>query len=296
MPRRMGRHAKRRRFISILHALPILLLVILLLIPFIEPHILTVDSRVIESTSIPAGMRPLRVVFVSDLHVRSWPFYTMNQLSDLVKKINSQNPDLVLLGGDYAENPEDTEAFFRSLPTIHSNYGIYAVLGEHDRPESQQDLSRLRAAMVAKNVTPLINDVVTVRVGTDTEVQIAGLDDTSLSESVLSNLVQVCKPENYVILMCHNPKIIKQLQTRTGTGGARNWYDLAFFGHTHGGQIGFARNLLNITDDVPDEYMQGTINEGRMIHIVSNGIGTSVLPIRMMCPPQIHLCIIRYPQ
>ena len=293
MSRRMGRHAKRRNMKRILHVILFLLLLLLLAVPFIEPYTLTVQSTSLTSPALPAGMRPLRIVFVSDLHVRSWPFYTADRLNGLVKKINAQNPDLVLLGGDYAEDPEETEAFFRKLPAIHANYGIYAVLGEHDRPETQTGISQLRAAMVAKNVTPLINNVATVRIGTETDVQIVGLDSGDIRNSVLSTIVQTCQPENYVILVCHNPKLANTLTSIQGTNGARNWYDLAFFGHTHGGQLGFARGLLGLTESVPVAYTHGMMTEGRIVHIVSNGVGTSVVPIRLFCPPQIQVVTVR---
>ena len=273
----------------------LILLVMMLLYPFIEPYTLSVHTTHLESTDIPSSLRTLRIVYLSDLHTGSWPFYSKSRLTGLVRKINAQNPDLVILGGDYADTPEGTEAFFRALPTIRSNYGIYAVLGEHDRSTDTEQMNLLRAAMVAKNVTPLINDVVSVRVGTDTIIQIAGLDDVTEGDPTLTALSAKCQNERFVIFACHNPKMIQDAQLAVDANGRRNWFDLGLFGHTHGGQNILFRKLLNIAPNVPDEYMHGIMTEGRATLIISNGIGTSVVPMRLLCPPEIHVITVSYP-
>lgn len=290
-----------------LSVLALLLVLLILAYPFLEPYTLRVRPVTLETTLLPADMRSLRIVYVSDLHVSSWPFYTQSRVASLARAINAQNPDLILLGGDYADSPEGCEAFFRALPALHANYGIYAVLGEHDRYSVQVDdaeekamaddaLARLRAAMVAKGVTPLVNDVISIRIGSDTWIQVAGLDDITNGAPSLTEVAQKCVRDRYVIFMCHNPFVIPSLWTALGGTSTRNWFDLGLFGHTHGGQIGPLPRLLGLADNIPDASIRGIDHEGRSALITSCGIGTSVVPIRLLCPPEIHVISVRYPR
>ena len=70
--------------------------------------------------------------------------------------------------------------------------------------------------------------------------------------------------------------------------GRLGWFDLALFGHTHGGQISFLAPLLDFGSDVEDRYLSGWLQENRVDMLVSNGVGTSVIPARLFCPAQIH--------
>ena len=94
---------------------------------------------------------------------------------------------------------------------------------------------------------------------------------------------------DYVILLCHNPSIIADAQQTRNADGDLNWFDLGLFGHTHGGQMQFFSGLLGIADDVSDRYLSGWFTENRVDLLVSHGVGTSVFPARLFCPPQIHL-------
>ena len=80
--------------------------------------------------------------------------------------------------------------------------------------------------------------------------------------------------------------------------GKSNWFDLGLFGHTHGGQLPGSMNLLGIGSDVEQaRHREGWIEESRSTPmLISRGIGTSVLPIRILCSPQIHLIVIRRSQ
>ena len=70
---------------------------------------------------------------------------------------------------------------------------------------------------------------------------------------------------------------------------------LALFGHTHGGQIFGLSGLLDIAGDVDDRYLHGLLTENRSTLLISNGVGTSVIPARVFCPPQIHCIDISLP-
>lgn len=289
VPVRRARHlqrSKRRRFWIIL---TILLIVFLVIYPLIEARILTTDKVLLRSEDLPADANHLRIVYLSDIHWGFW--YTDADLGSLVTKINALRPDLVLFGGDYATDHESALRFFKTIQgmtKIHARYGIYGVPGETDCGEDAQDRTLLSEAMTNAGITPLFNKAEYIRIGSG-RICIAGLDDVTAGSPDLKSLVASISDADYVIFMAHNPSVIAEMQQTRDSSGSLSWYNLGLFGHTHGGQMKFFSALLGIADDVPERYISGWFNENRVDLLVSRGVGTSVFPGRLLCPPQIHL-------
>ena len=66
--------------------------------------------------------------------------------------------------------------------------------------------------------------------------------------------------------------------------------DLTLAGHTHGGQIRLPLiGALRVPSDFGNKYSYGLINENDKKMIVTKGVGTSILPIRFNCFPEIVL-------
>ncbi|MBQ8200767.1 MAG: metallophosphoesterase [Clostridia bacterium] len=289
-----GRHAgaydpstsKKRTFMKIMAALLILLL---LAWPFIEPYMLETESVSLLADDLPSDIGQLRILYATDIHKGG--SFTDGRLRDLVSRINACNADLVLLGGDYAQDSAGAVAFFQSLPRIYARYGVYAVVGNHDRTTPESNLTQLRTAMLNAGVTPLINDVARVRIGLS-DVYLAGIDDVNCGHPDLNGVASRVSTDDYVIFLSHSPEIIPQALRTSDRSGRSSWYDLGLFGHTHGGQIIFLEELLD-RDGVPNEYTQGWLRQNRIDMLVSRGVGTSGLPVRLLCRPQIHLITIR---
>ena len=289
VPVRRSRHlrkSRRRRFLSVFS---IILILAVLAYPFVEARILTTEKVSLRSEALPADANHLRVVFLSDIHWGFW--YSDSDLKGLISDINALRPDLVLFGGDYATDHESALAFFRTLQNItriHARYGIYGVPGETDCGEDAQDRTLLSEAMTNAGVIPLFNKAEYVKIGSGT-ICVAGLDDIIAGKPDLKGLVSSITGADYVIFLAHNPTVISEAQLVRNTAGSLNWFNLGLFGHTHGGQMMFFSDLLGISEDVPDRYLSGWLTENRMDLLVTRGVGTSVIPARLFCPPQIHL-------
>lgn len=288
-----GRHIRRRRLWVVVTWALIILAAGLLLAPFVEPYRLETEKIRLTSADLPtwleesesADTHSLRVVFVSDIHQGGWPYYTAGRVQGLVSEINKQKADLVLLGGDYASSPSETIAFFRALPAIKANIGVYAVLGEADRPEDAQGLSELRDVMKSKGITLLVNEVASVPYGMG-RVKVAGLDEPQRGEVAISRVAGQVSASDYVILLAHNPSLIDDANRL----GAQDWYDLGFFGHTHGNQFFGNFNPLGIATDVTSSsYRKGWVEGSRNPTLISRGVGTKGLPVRLGCAPQLHV-------
>ncbi len=289
-----GRHGgeyipRRRRWPLAVGLLTGVLLLCALAWPFLEPFLPEVESVTIQSADLPAVIGQLRIVYVSDIHAGD--FYSMDRVAKLVQQINRMKADIVLLGGDYAEDSTGAVAFFHSMPHINARYGVYAVVGNHDRTPPESNLPLLRKAMQAADVIPVINEVVPVPIGSGT-IWLAGIDDVSCGHPDLKSVASRVRAEDYVIFLSHSPAIISDALEARDADWQMGWIDLGLFGHTHGGQIGLFGGIVRDTD-VPEAYRSGWSHVSRSHLLTSRGIGTSVLPIRLFCRPQIHLITIK---
>lgn len=276
----------RRRLLIILCIIGLILLVAW---PFMEPYMLEMETVTLTSDDLPASIGELRIVYVTDIHKGG--LYTHGRLRDLISRINACHADLVLLGGDYASDSSSAIAFFESMPLINARYGVYAVVGNHDRTMPESNLLTLGLAMESAGVKPLVNQVARVRIGAS-DIYLAGIDDVVCGHPNLAGVASQVRNEDYVIFLCHNPKIIPDALLAKDMNGRINWYDLGLFGHTHGGQVFFWEDIVE-KDGVPDMYTRGWVKQSRIDMLISQGVGTTGLPIRLLCRPQFHLITIK---
>lgn len=289
---RQERFRRRRRSGCLMRLLMLLLLMALLIYPFAEPFMLETETVSLTSADLPQDVGQLRLVYLTDIH--AGPYFSQSRVEDLVATVNRLNADLVLLGGDYANDSDGAIDFFKSLPSINSRYGVYGVVGNHDRTVPESNLSLLKTAMVSAGVTPLVNDVAGVRIGAST-IYIAGVDDIDNGWPDVAGVASQVRQEDYVIFLCHSPGVLTDAHKATDASGRHMWFDLGLFGHTHGGQIAFVGDLLNLSS-VEARYQKGWLVENRTDLLISRGVGTSVLPIRLGNRPQIHLITVKYGQ
>ena len=284
-----GRHERRSPFGCLARIVTFLVLVAMLIYPFAEPFMLEVENVTLTSSDLPVDIGQLRIVYLSDIHQGA--FFSQSRVNDLVKRINALNADLVLLGGDYAEDSDGAVSFFRTLPNIHARYGVYAVMGNHDRTVPESNLQAMQTVMIARGITPVVNDVIPVRIGVS-NIYIAGIDDVNTGWPDLSGVAARTRAEDYVIFLSHSPEVIPDAHKCADMNGKRGWFDLGLFGHTHGGQIALIGQHLGIAK-VPAQYEQGWIVENRINMLISRGVGTSVLPVRIGRRPQIHVITVK---
>ena len=212
----------------------IILLIALLAAPFLEALLIRVDRVALVSEDLPVDIGHLRIVYLSDIHYGF--YFSDGRINALVNQLNSLKPDLVLFGGDSGDDPSAAIAFYQKLPSIHARYAIAGVLGESDHGKDDLDRTLVTDAMRNAGVTPLVNDVLPVRVGTSI-VYVAGMDDVLSGKPDVSSLARSVSSEDYVIFLSHNPTVIPDAQRAVDRNGRLGWFDLALFGHTHGGQL-----------------------------------------------------------
>lgn len=234
---------------------------------FVEPYILTTNYGQIKDKSL-AG---IRVVFVSDLHYKP---YEKFRLKRDVKKIQAQNPDIVLFGGDFVNGHKrnsslNPEIIAQELGTIKSKYGSFAVLGNHD---VWHDAFGIKKVLEENNITVLKNSNKKVE-----DFYIAGVEDLQTQNpDIDKTLKNIDAP---VILLSHTPDIFENVPDTV---------NLVLAGHVHGGQVKLPfKGAIFVPSKYGTKYAEGFFNDMGRKMLVTRGVGTSILPIRFLCPPEI---------
>ncbi|MBR1821007.1 MAG: hypothetical protein IJ769_05225, partial [Clostridia bacterium] len=202
----------------------------------------------------------------------------------LMDKIEALAPDLLLLGGDYADRASDAARLFEAIKGLTPpRLGCYGVVGNND-VEAWSDLSALRRAMAAANCRLLVNESVQIPLGGCTLI-IGGVDERKFGAPRARGLYPT-RPEAgvYRVLLSHYP-CMPDLTP-----------DLMLSGHTHGGQfnllgftpftIGFERILRH---GMRSLAVSGLHEIGGMRLMVSKGVGASRLQWRLGVRSEINL-------
>lgn len=234
----------------------------------------------IPVSNLPKEFDGFTVGLISDIH--SSVFMTREQMAHYVAAVNSLNTDLVTVTGDFVNSTVDeVYPFAEAFSELRAPSGVYGVLGNHDYYTRNVEL--VAREVGACGIRLLRNEHVPIVKGAG-KIILAGIDDVGSNERaarLMDVSVRSSGDATTRILMCHRPYFFEQAETRK--------FDLTLSGHTHGGQIVFARIGTDVLAParVASPYVAGiyTINESAMY--VSRGIGTVGVPIRINCPPEI---------
>jgi Predicted phosphohydrolases len=288
--RRKGRNRGFRLF-SLSRILTMAILLCLLGYPVYEAYHLKTEQTTLSVSGLPQDLNNLRIAFISDIHMSA--MYPQGMVNKLIDTINRLNADIVLFGGDYAEDSEGAIEFFQKVPRINARLKVAGVLGNHDRTIPESNLDRLQNAMVAANVIPLVNNILTVMVG-NAEITLAGIDDINNGHPDIEGVAKMVNRDDFVVFLSHSPAAIPDALKAQDMSGRDRWFDLALCGHTHGGQVTFlGQPLIPEFQKVPRRYLSGWIEENRIPILISNGVGMAYLPVRLFAPAQIHLITLK---
>lgn len=259
----------------------------------IERHWMEVTEHEIALRGLHEAFDGFRIAQLSDIHMDE--FTEAFFLRRVVERVNSLRPDAVFLTGDYVSDGIGTRKYAIGAGWQCANIlkelqckQVYASLGNHDVAVSSHEVTE---ALTANGISVLNNSCLPME-HSGGRFWLAGLDDPVLGHpnpelaipASIRNL-----PSEPVVLMCHAPDYADQLLT-TAVGGA---VGLMLSGHTHGGQIRLPLVGALITNKLGTKYVQGGFRLGGLQLYVNRGIGTSGLPFRLDCLPEITLLTLR---
>ena len=218
---------------------------------------------------VPEAFEGFRIAFISDLHYKS--LLKEKGLNDLVRLLIAQKADVLLMGGDYQEGCEYVEPLFSALARVKTPMGTYGVMGNNDYERCHDDIVN---TMKHYGMRPLEHEVDTLRKDGQ-QIIIAG----DLGRNGVSPTLAL-SPKDFVILLVHTPDYIEDVSVANT--------DLALAGHTHGGQVRVFGVAPALNSHYGNRFITGlAYNTAKIPLIITNGIGTSKLPIRVGAPAEI---------
>ncbi|MBQ9197486.1 MAG: metallophosphoesterase [Clostridia bacterium] len=260
-----------------------------LLYPLYLSRQLYLKEYEVASSRVPPALSGLRIAYASDVHYGSC--LDEKRVIELAEKLNALNADIILLGGDYGDRNELSLEFWRLLPDLRARLAVCAVMGNHDL--SGGPAQPLLNAMRRRGVTPLVNSALRLNYNGG-RFALCSTDDNYKGNPDYAKIARQTAESPYVIYAPHSPDALKNAYALS----EKPFFDLAICGHTHGGQVALFGVGLATSSRLGlrygARYRTGMIRERGVTVIVSNGVGTSFLPIRLGVEPQYHLITLKH--
>jgi predicted MPP superfamily phosphohydrolase len=237
-----------------------------------------VKRNEVRSAALPSLFDGYKILHISDMHV------DMNEaaMQHLIEIVDGMQYDLCVLTGDYrGKTFGPFEAALEGVAKVRANLKqpIYGVLGNHDTIQ-------MVPAMEAMGIRMLLNESEVIVRG-DQRIYLAGIDDAHFFR--VDNIEKAAlhiPSDEFSILLSHTPEVYRQ--------AAHANFNLMLSGHTHGGQLCLPGSIpIKLEAVLPRRMGAGAWQYHNMSGYTSVGAGSSVVAVRLNCPPEITLHYLR---
>ncbi|QGG50786.1 metallophosphoesterase [Lysinibacillus pakistanensis] len=203
----------------------------------------------------------IRLFFISDTHLRKINRRMIEQLDDQF--------DAVIIGGDFADGRTPIKRIHDNLKLLTLLGPTYFVWGNNDREVGEQ---RLRDILQEHGVQIIANDAVLLP--KKNRFWLSAIEDTSTKKYSFDKAFEKVDENDLVVFISHNPGVFARVRAKFRA-------DLMIGGHLHGGQIRIGPY---------GAHPNGSYREREgVMTLVSNGYGTTLLPLRLGAKPQCHI-------
>jgi uncharacterized protein len=228
----------------------------------------------VKLAHLPPSFDGFCILHISDMHADMNPG-AMSRVIELVEEVHY---DICVLTGDFRGKtfgPFDATLEGVARVRAHLTGPVYGVLGNHDT-------IRMVPALERMGVRILLNESEAIARG-DQRIHLAGIDDAhfyrvdNIEKAAAGIPAGACS-----ILLSHTPEIYRQ--------AAHAGFCLLLGGHTHGGQICLPGSIpITLDSALPRRLGAGAWQYHDMIGYTSVGAGSSIVPVRINCNPEITL-------
>jgi uncharacterized protein len=251
-----------------------------------DNHEIEQSNYVLSSSKIAKEFDGYKILHISDLHGER---FGVGQ-RDLMIIVRNADPDIIAFTGDLVdrENPRDKDSydFIKQAVNVAP---VYYIAGNHEW-QSHLYESWIKPRLLSLGVHVLSDSFVELRNG-EKNIALLGIEDfTAFTEREfiefgyeqrLKTILDEVPEDSFKVLLSHRPEMIKVYKAAG--------IDMVLSGHTHGGQV---KLPLIGTIFAPDQglfpkYSDGRYDIGKTTLIVSRGLGKSVVPVRILCKPQL---------
>ena len=234
----------------------------------------TVRQHELKFSALPGSFDGYTILHISDMHVEM----SEAAMEHLIKIVHGMSYDLCVLTGDYrAKTFGPFDAALRGVEKVRAYLRppIFGVLGNHDTVQ-------MVPALEAMGIRMLLNECEVLARGGE-RIHLAGIDDAHFYRvDNIEKAASQIPSDEFSILLSHTPEIYRQ--------AAHANFNLMLCGHTHGGQLCLPGSIpIKLEAVLPRRMGAGVWEYGDMIGYTSRGAGSSVVPVRLNCPPEITL-------
>lgn len=237
-----------------------------------------VRRNLVTSTRLPTAFDGFSILQLSDLHA-DISQGAMRHLMDIVRYIDC---DICVLTGDY--RGKTFGAFEQSLALMRDvcariKRPLYGILGNHDSIRMTPALEAMGIRMLFNEQEPITRDGATIH--------LAGIDDAHFYRTDdIPRAATAIPRDAFSVLLAHTPESYRE--------AAASGFDLMLSGHTHGGQLCLPGGVaIKLEARLPRRMGRGAWRFGELAGYTSAGAGTSLAPVRLNCPAEITLHMLR---
>jgi hypothetical protein len=265
-----------------------------------------VSKITIESSRLPKSFDGFKIVQISDIHFVSW--IGSKHFEKAVNIINEQNADIVVFTGDLVTfMSSEAEEFIPQMKKIKAQYGVYAILGNHDygdyinwkTPEDKElNMDKLYSIYNQSGWKLLRNEHVEIVNSMHDSITLIGVENWSdnkrfPSKGDLNLAMKGISDDGFRILLTHDPSHWQSLQSQNIS------MDLTLSGHTHAMQFAYIGEKYQFSPiSLAHRYWQGlnkTFCNNRLQYLyVNTGLGTVGYLSRVGVKPEITLITLKH--
>jgi len=251
---------------------------------YVENNWIETENIKVEINNFPKELSGLKIAHLSDVHLPK----NASTIDNIILKVKSQSPDIILLTGDIIDESADIEScgLDKLCEGLSEIAQTYSISGNHE--DWSNNLERWTKILTNNNVK-VIDNQTEIYVKHGKSFAIAGLKDGyEFNEESVKDLEKAKGMP--MILLAHRPELFSSYFTDSSSVRP----SIVFAGHAHGGQfrIPFSnKGIVAPNQGFLPKYTSGLyLSKSNAKMLVSRGLGNSIIPIRLNNRP--HLPIV----